>query len=247
MTWVRDWWLAWPMRWAVARVVCLKKGLTAKDATDLRPTTIVLRVYNFWSAYRSSLGITTYISARFPPPTAIAGTCHFRTCFASGGFVGWWKTTIDSHLRSFDLETETRGVSEPLRYFALKQMTKVRYGQRLQKVVAECSDVFFLTNKPLRSDWKEESWSLTCKIRWSKSWRKWFLFSNYFIVFFQFCEVYFTVLSCGRKTSRLRHSPWTPKNHPKWGTFHLRTAFHRLCIILRVCSWWKTFVFLNFD
>lgn len=78
MTWVRDWWLAWPKRWAVARVVCLKKGLTAKDATDLRPITILLRVYSFWSAYRSSLGITTYISA-CPLPTAIAGTCHFRT------------------------------------------------------------------------------------------------------------------------------------------------------------------------
>ncbi len=75
--------LAWPTRWAVARVVCLKKGIVAKDATDLRPITILSRLYRVWSAYRSSQ-ILHHISNMVPP--SIAGTCGKTSSDALVGF-----------------------------------------------------------------------------------------------------------------------------------------------------------------
>ena len=81
--------VTWPTRWAVARVVCLKKGTTAKDPTDLRPITILSRIYRVWSAYRSSQ-ILQHISKLVPP--AIAGTCGKTSADA---LVGLTTMTID--------------------------------------------------------------------------------------------------------------------------------------------------------
>lgn len=59
------------------------------------------------------------------------------------------------------------------------------------------------------------------------------LFSYYFL---RFSEIYFTVLRAEEKPAVSNVAPELQKTIPSGGAFHLRTAFQRLCIILRVCS-----------
>ena len=57
----------WPFRWTIARTACLRKQSgTPSSPLDLRPITIMAKVYRLWSSYRSKQ-VLRYISGLLPP------------------------------------------------------------------------------------------------------------------------------------------------------------------------------------
>ena len=63
--------LHWPMRWAIARITCLRKGEDPSSPLQMRPITIMSRIYRCWSNYRSKQ-VLAHLAKLLPPQ--VAGT-----------------------------------------------------------------------------------------------------------------------------------------------------------------------------
>ena len=62
----------WPTQWSIARVTCLRKGDVVNSPLDLRPITVMSRIYRCWSAYRSKQ-VLAHLSGLIP--NQVAGNC----------------------------------------------------------------------------------------------------------------------------------------------------------------------------
>jgi ribonuclease HI len=62
----------WPQKWILAKTICLPKCTDAKTPFDIRPVTIMAKIYRLWGHIRGKQ-VTKYISSTIPPE--IAGVC----------------------------------------------------------------------------------------------------------------------------------------------------------------------------
>ena len=62
----------WPQKWTLAKTLCLPKTADAKTPYDIRPVTVMAKIYRLWGHIRGKQ-VTSYISASIPPE--IAGVC----------------------------------------------------------------------------------------------------------------------------------------------------------------------------
>ena len=64
----------WPDLWMISRVICLPKSDCPNDPLDIRPITILSRMYRQWSAYRSSQ-VLQHLKRLVPPQVSGAIGC----------------------------------------------------------------------------------------------------------------------------------------------------------------------------
>ena len=64
----------WPDLWMVSRVICLPKSNCPNDPLDIRPITILSRMYRQWSAYRSAQ-VLQHLKKLVPPQVSGAIGC----------------------------------------------------------------------------------------------------------------------------------------------------------------------------
>ena len=65
---------SWPDLWMISRVICLPKSDCPNDPLDIRPITILSRMYRQWSAYRSSQ-VLQHLKRLVPPQVSGAIGC----------------------------------------------------------------------------------------------------------------------------------------------------------------------------
>ena len=63
----------WPKRWTLAKTLCLPKCAEPSSPYDVRPVTVMSKIYRLWGHIRGKQ-VTAFISANIPPE--IAGECR---------------------------------------------------------------------------------------------------------------------------------------------------------------------------
>ena len=63
----------WPKRWTLAKTLCLPKCAEPSSPYDVRPVTVMSKIYRLWGHIRGKQ-VTAFISANIPPE--IAGVCR---------------------------------------------------------------------------------------------------------------------------------------------------------------------------